>query len=354
VPLVHHHHSYGTHFHRRDVAPGPSPVELRRVRVPARHGPRFWGDAGTTGICQCRQARRALVRRSTPRRSPALHLHPRTPSCASFLGLEPEVASRSPKPTTGGSTPSEPALRPATSRAISTLTTAEASSGPAPTGPVHGSVAPWGAAGCRPAVFRHRGFDSSPAHRCASRLTGRAPGPYPGRDWVRGPGRAPPAAVAQPGEAPARQAGGRGCKSRRWRHVDVAEWIKAPVYEAGGCRFDPCRRRASRRSSVEREHRFPKAGVARSSRAGEARAPGHARPTGRSGRRPDLCASGARPCPRSSAKEEHVPGTDEAVGAKPTEGPMWKGTGQMRSPPATRVRAASPCGCESRPFRPRK
>jgi hypothetical protein len=26
-------------------------------------------------------------------------------------------------------------------------------------------------------------------------------------------------------------------------HVDVAEWIKAPVYETGGCRFDSCRRR---------------------------------------------------------------------------------------------------------------
>ena len=55
----------------------------------------------------------------------------------------------------------------------------------------HGSVAPWGAAGCRPAVFRHRGFDSLPTHHRASRLTGRAPGSYPGRDWVRGPGRAP-------------------------------------------------------------------------------------------------------------------------------------------------------------------
>jgi hypothetical protein len=37
--------------------------------------------------------------------------------------------------------------------------------------------------------FRHKGFDSSPTHeqQCASRLTGRAPGSYPGEDWVRGP-----------------------------------------------------------------------------------------------------------------------------------------------------------------------
>ena len=30
-----------------------------------------------------------------------------------------------------------------------------------------------------------------PTHTRASRLTGRAPGSYPGTDWVRGPGRAP-------------------------------------------------------------------------------------------------------------------------------------------------------------------
>ena len=35
----------------------------------------------------------------------------------------------------------------------------------------------------------------------------------------------------------------------------------------------------------------------------------------------------------------------------PPRAPSWKGTGQMRSPLATRVRVASPCGCESRPFR---
>ena len=191
------------------------------------------------------------------------------------------MASRSPKTDDRGFDTFRACSAPGTSRDISTLTTAEASSGPAPTGPAHGSVALWGAAGCRPAVFRHRGFDSSPAHRCASRLTGRAPGSYPGRDWVRGPGRAPrrrssARGSAGPSRRRSRPAGlpsgslAGSSTSRRWRHVDVAEWIKAPVYETGGCRFDPCRRRSPRRSSVEPEHRPPKAGVARSSRAGEA------------------------------------------------------------------------------------
>ena len=44
--------------------------------------------------------------------------------------------------------------------------------GPAPSGPTWVRRAT-GAAGCRPAIVRHRGFDSLPAHRCASRLTGR-------------------------------------------------------------------------------------------------------------------------------------------------------------------------------------
>lgn len=38
----------------------------------------------------------------------------------------------------------------------------------------------------------------------------------------------------------------------------------------------------------------------------------------------------------------------------PPRAPSWKGTGQMRSPLAKRVRVPSPCGCESRPFRPGK
>jgi hypothetical protein len=96
--------------------------------------------------------------------------------------------------------------------------------GASTTWPRNGSVAPWGAAGCRPAVFRQRGFDSLPAHRCASRLTGRAPGPYPGQDWVRGPGRARSAeragAKRRRDQAPCRRSsasGSAGPSSRRSR-----------------------------------------------------------------------------------------------------------------------------------------
>jgi hypothetical protein len=101
----------------------------------------------------------------------------------------------------------------------STLTTAEASSsGPAPSGPATGrsrhgaqlavdqpSSDTGGSIPSRPTDARHAdlvwhralnpdrtGFDSQGAHH---------------------------AAVAQPVVAPARQAGGRGCKSRRWRAV---------------------------------------------------------------------------------------------------------------------------------------
>ena len=193
-----HRRSYGTHVHRRTNVPGPSPVELRRVRVLARHLPRAWGEAGTTRFCQCRQARRALVRRSTSRRfAGASPRSTRTTSCASFPWARATAVPRFPNPMAEGSTPSELAsARPATSRDTSTLTTAEASSSrPAPPG-----------------------FEGT--------------GLLPGRDWVRRPGRARHAAVAQPVVAPARQAGGRGCKSRRWRrrrskkHVDVAEWTR--------------------------------------------------------------------------------------------------------------------------------
>jgi hypothetical protein len=52
-------------------------------------------------------------------------------------------------------------------------------------------------------------------------------------------------------------------------HVDVAEWIQAPVYETGECRFDPCRRRHLAVAQKDPEHRPPKAEIARSSRAGE-------------------------------------------------------------------------------------
>ena len=64
-----------------------------------------------------------------------------------------------------------------TSPGTSSLTTAEASSpGTASPRSRNGSVAP---------VARR------PTHTCASRLTGGAPGSYPGTDWVRVPGRVP-------------------------------------------------------------------------------------------------------------------------------------------------------------------
>jgi hypothetical protein len=165
-----------------------------------------------------------------------------------------------------------PPIRTSASPDASILTTAEHRRRGHFTMAPHGSVAPWGAAGGNPAVFRHRGFDSSPTHeqQCASRLTGRAPGSYPGEDWVRGPGRARAhAAVAQLVRATACRAEGHGFESRRWRAGRRSPMERAPAYEAGGCRFDPCRRRHLAVAQW-REHRPPKAGVARSNRAGEA------------------------------------------------------------------------------------
>jgi hypothetical protein len=134
-----------------------------------------------------------------------------------------------------------------TSPDASILTTAEhRRRGHFPMAP-HGSVAPWGAAGGNPAVFPTQGvrFLSDPQQRCASRLIGRAPGSHPGEDWVRGPGRARiHAAVAQPVRATACRAEGHGFESRRWRARRRGPMERAPVYEAGGCRFDPCRRRS--------------------------------------------------------------------------------------------------------------
>ena len=175
--------------------------------------------------------------RSPARSASRAQRHARIP-----LGLEPVVAPRSPTPTAGGSTPSEPAPAPGNQPGHQHLDNCrdivvEASA----TWLRHGSVAPWGAAGCRPAVFRHRGFDSLPAHH---------------------------AAVAQPARAAACRAEGHGFESRRWRHVDVAEWrrrrstkpegagstpavdaqlavaqwTRAPPSEGGGRTFESCRR----------------------------------------------------------------------------------------------------------------
>ena len=86
---------------------------------------------------------------------------------------------------------------------------------------------------------------------CASRLTGGAPGSYPGTDWVRDPGRAPRC----------RSSTGWSASPSSWRmRVRIPSVAprrrgptdKAPDYETGGCRFDPCRRHQStRRSSAE-------------------------------------------------------------------------------------------------------
>ena len=165
----------------------------------------------------------------------------------------------------------------------------------------HGSVAPWGAAGGNPAVFPTQGvrFLSDPRQQCASRLTGRAPGSYPGEDWVRGPGRArihagrssagqsnclssrrPRVRVPSLGTRVARRAAIDRCPAAGPNCVLPGRAVggttrrrspmeRAPAYEAGGCRFDPCRRRHLA-VAQGREHRPPKAGVARSNRAGEA------------------------------------------------------------------------------------
>lgn len=164
------------------------------------------------------------------------------------LGLEPAVAPRSPTPSAGGSTPSEPApCRTSSSGHQHIDNCSDIAVEASATWPRHGSVAPWGAAGCRPAVIRHRGFDSLPTHH---------------------------AAVAQLAGAPACRAGGHGFESRRWRHVDVAQWTRhrstkpgdagstpavdaqlavaqwtrAPPSEGGGRTFESCRRGTCQRS----------------------------------------------------------------------------------------------------------
>ena len=318
--------SYGTHPHRRTNAPGSIPVELRRARVPRPATASITRISRDDGSCQCRQPRRALVAPTLPPHSSALHRITRTTSCARLpLGLEPAAASRSPTPTAGGSTPSEPAPTPGIQSGHQHLDNCrdivvEASA----TWLRHGSVAPWGAAGCRPAVIPTQGVRFPPGPRCASRLTGRAPGSYPGQDWVRDPGRLLPdrthAAVAQPVRAAACRAEGHGFESRRWRHVDVAEW---------------------------RRHRSTKPESAGSTPAVDAqlavaqwtRAP----PSEGGGRTFESCRRGVMSGQALVAQRvERVPGTDEVVGATPTEGSTWKGTGQMRSPFATRVRVDEP------------
>ncbi len=119
-----------------------------------------------------------------------------------------------------------------------------------------------GAADGKPAVIPTEGVRFLPGPRRASRLTGGAPGPQPGR--VRNPGRARSRKTSRRSSdsgSAGPSSGGRGCESRRWRHVDVAEWTKAPAYEAGDCRFDPCRRRAQLAVARVDGHRPPEAGL---------------------------------------------------------------------------------------------
>ena len=113
----------------------------------------------------------------------------------------------------------------------------------------------------------------------ASRLTGRAPGSYPGQDWVRGPGRAPSRRSSASGSA--------GLSSRRSRVQvpPVAPRRRGRMDQGAGLRNRrvqvrplpstlgsfTClpRGRPSRRSSAGTERRPPKAEAARSNRAGE-------------------------------------------------------------------------------------
>ena len=196
------------------------------------------------------------------------------------------MASRSPTLTAGGSTPSERAPGRITSPAASTLTTAEtSSSGPAPPGPL---VAPMG-----PAARKASSIDTA----------GTTPPDPPARqaEQVRHPaltreglGSRPRARTVPP--SPSFPPEVAGVHVPRWRNVDVAEWRRHRPTKPEGCRFDPCRRRRSRRSSAEESTAFRT-------------------------RRSHVRIVPARPSPRSSGRREHVPGTDEVVGAMPTEAP---------------------------------
>ena len=145
------------------------------------------------------------------------------------------MASRSPTPTTGGSTPSG---RAAPDRQ-SGHQLFDNCRGIVIPGPRHGRSRGHGAG--RAAVGRD-GVRFPPDPPRASRLTGRAPGSYPGTDWVRDPGRAPCRRSSTGWST------GPSSRRVRVRVPSVAprrrgRMEKAPAYEAGGCRFDSCRRR---------------------------------------------------------------------------------------------------------------
>ena len=186
------------------------------------------------------------------------------------------MAPRSPKPAAEGSTPSGPANAPGTQFGHQHLDNRIGTS-------LYVGRSRHGAQqSVKTAVDRHRGFDSLPAHSSASLLTGREPGPYPGRDRVRVPGRARNAVVAQPAGSTRLSGGRSGVRVPSAALVDVVEWRRRRSTKRE-CRFDPCRRHSTRRSSAGTERRPPKAEAARSNRAGETRE-AHLPPRKRHGR----------------------------------------------------------------------
>ena len=105
-------------------------------------------------------------------------------------------------------------------------------------------------------------------------------------------------------KAPVYETGGAGSTPAVDAQLAVAQWTRAPPSEGGGRTFESCRRGVMSMTGP--------------------------------------CSSASRARPRY--------GRGRWV-RLPPRAPSWKGTGQMRSPFATRVRVSSPCGCESRPFR---
>jgi hypothetical protein len=197
---------YGTHVHRRTNAPGPRPAELRRERVPIRLMAR--SRAG------CRQARQALVARST--------LPPSSTSTTS------RRAQRHARPPSIGSS--------------------------------HGGAAVSNTVG--------RGFDSfragSLTHSCPGNPSG-----HPHLDNCRGIVMTRSAFVdgtnadgrAASGGAMSTWPKGRGTGLRNRTmqvrvlpsipSLAVAQWTRAPPSEGGGRTFEPCRRDAWSSSNGE-------------------------------------------------------------------------------------------------------
>ena len=186
------------------------------------------------------------------------------------------MASRSPTPTAGGSTPS-------------------------------GRAQPDHQSGhqlfdnCRSIVTPGSRHAAPGRYIRASRLTGRAPGSYPGTDWVRDPGRAPCCRSSTGSSA------GPSSRRMRVRVPSVAHMSTWPNGQGAGLRnrrmqVRPLPSTPSRRSSAEQSAALRR-------------------------RRSHVRIVPARPSKRQqdqalvAQEAEHVPGTDEVVGANPTEGP---------------------------------